>query len=123
MFAKRRTHDLSKAPHRPTGALAAAPSPMALVPSATPDLRRAVPVTVRTEAAKEVILTGEFTNWARAGVRMAPLADGLWRAQLELTPGEYQYRLIVDGEWRDDPAAPKHVPNPFGSENCVLIVG
>jgi hypothetical protein len=28
----------------------------------------------------------------------------------------------VDGEWRDDPNCTERVPNPFGSENCVLHV-
>ncbi|MBI3858582.1 MAG: hypothetical protein HY293_23090, partial [Planctomycetes bacterium] len=41
---------------------------------------------------------------------------------LDLPPGEYEYRLIVDGVWRDHPGAAKRVPNPFGTENCVLVV-
>jgi hypothetical protein len=36
-----------------------------------------------------------------------------------LTPGEHHYRFIVDGEWRDDPQCPLHVPNPFGSQDMV----
>ncbi len=41
---------------------------------------------------------------------------------LELAPGEYQYRLIVDGEWRDHSEATRRVANSFGTQNCVLIV-
>jgi hypothetical protein len=35
---------------------------------------------------------------------------------------EYQYRLVVDGEWRDHAEAPRRVSNPYGTENCVLTV-
>jgi hypothetical protein len=41
---------------------------------------------------------------------------------LNLAPGEYQYRLLVDGEWKDHSEAKRRVPNAFGSENCVLTV-
>ncbi len=78
---------------------------------------------VRLDGAKEVILTGDFTGWAKDQVRLAPSAPGQWQGELRLEPGEYQYRLIVDGQWRDHPAAARKVPNPYGSENCVLTVG
>jgi hypothetical protein len=28
----------------------------------------------------------------------------------------------VDGEWRDDPTCPLHVPNAFGTRDAVRIV-
>jgi 1,4-alpha-glucan branching enzyme len=72
--------------------------------------------------AREVVLTGDFTGWAKDKVRLAKGSDGVWTGTLELAPGEYQYRLLVDGEWRDDPAAQTRVPNEFGTSNCVLKV-
>ena len=80
-----------------------------------------VPLKVRAVGAKEVVLTGDFTQWAKDQVRLTPTTGGEWITVLELAPGEYQYRLIVDGEWRDHPEAPK-IGNPFGTQNCVLIV-
>lgn len=77
---------------------------------------------VKIEGAKEVLVTGDFTGWATDRIRLTPAESGEWRGVLELAPGEYQYRLIVDGEWRDNPDAPRRVPNAFGSENCVLTV-
>lgn len=82
---------------------------------------RKVPFVVRAPEAREVSLSGDFTGWAEK-LRLSPGPDGEWRTTLQLPPGEYQYRLIVDGEWRDHPEARKRVPNPFGSENCVLTV-
>jgi len=81
-----------------------------------------VPLKVKVEGAKEVVLTGDFTQWAKDKVRLTPSTGGEWITVLELAPGEYQYRLIVDGEWRDHPDAPRRIGNPFGTQNCVLTV-
>ena len=48
--------------------------------------------------------------------------SGDWITVLELAPGEYQYRLIVDGEWRDHSEAARKIGNPFGTQNAILIV-
>lgn len=89
--------------------------------SGKPTIRR-VPIVVKAPEAADVAITGDFNAWAPNGVRMSHDGRGTWRTALDLPPGEYQYRLIVDGKWCDHPEAPKKVPNPFGSENCVLIV-
>ena len=81
-----------------------------------------IPLRVRAEGAKEVVVTGDFTQWAKDKIRLSPATSGEWTGLLELPPGEYQYRLIVDGEWRDHPEASRRVPNSFGTQNCVLIV-
>jgi hypothetical protein len=85
-------------------------------------LQRTVTFVARIEAATSVRVTGDFTEWSQGGIPLAMEAGGEWKTLLKLAPGEYQYRLIVDGEWRDHPEAQKRVPNPFGSENDVLIV-
>jgi 1,4-alpha-glucan branching enzyme len=77
----------------------------------------------RVGEAGDVRVTGDFTGWSEEGIPLAKRAGGEWQATLNLAPGEYQYRLRVDGEWRDHGEAAKRVPNPFGSENSVLIVG
>jgi len=84
--------------------------------------RQEVPVVVRAKDARSVIITGEFTQWSAQGVRLRRRSADEWVATLAIAPGEYQYRLIVDGLWQDDPMAVRRVPNPFGSENCLLRV-
>jgi len=81
-----------------------------------------VPLKIKADGAREVVLTGDFTQWAKDQVRLTPTAGGEWITVLELAPGEYQYRLIVDGEWRDHSEASKKIGNPFGTQNCVLTV-
>jgi 1,4-alpha-glucan branching enzyme len=81
-----------------------------------------VPFSVRLDGAREVILTGDFTGWATDRLRLYKGPEGEWYTQLELAPGQYQYRLIVDGVWRDAPLPGPRVPNPFGTENSILQV-
>jgi hypothetical protein len=84
---------------------------------------RAIPIEVHVPGAKKVVITGDFLQWTPQGVPLSYDGREVWRTALDLPPGEYQYRLIVDGAWSDHPQAAKRVPNPFGSENCVLVVG
>lgn len=84
--------------------------------------RKSIQIKVRIGDARDVVLTGDFTNWAKDKVRLSKAANGEWTGAVELAPGEYQYRLLVDGDWRDNPAAEARVPNSFGTMNCVLKV-
>lgn len=81
-----------------------------------------IEIVVNAQDASQVAVTGDFTGWSPEGLPLAKGEQGEWRATLELAPGEYQYRLKIDGEWKDHATAQKRVPNPFGSENCVLLV-
>jgi hypothetical protein len=53
---------------------------------------------------------------------MIAISPGLWAKDLKLSPGTYEYCLIVDGHWRHDPRCPDSVENPFGGLNSVLNV-
>jgi len=83
---------------------------------------RRVPFLVSAPEAKEVRITGDFIGWIRKGVCLSHNGNGQWRTVLTLAPGEYQYRLLIDGEWQDHREASRRLPNPFGTENCVLEV-
>jgi hypothetical protein len=83
---------------------------------------RWIPFEVRLTGAHDVVLTGDFVQWAPQGVPLSYDGGEIWRTALDLPPGEYQYRLIVDGRWVDDPQATRRAPNGYGSENCVLVV-
>lgn len=84
--------------------------------------KKRVPLVIQGIEGKDVAVTGDFTGWSEDGVRLTRGPNSEWRATLELEPGEYQYRLRVDGQWRDVPQAERRVPNPYGSENGVLTV-
>jgi 1,4-alpha-glucan branching enzyme len=73
-------------------------------------------------AAQSVLVAGDFTGWQQAPLPLKKGAKGVWKLAISLPPGRYEYRLIVDGEWHDDPQCPVRNPNQFGGENCVCIV-
>lgn len=72
--------------------------------------------------AGSVQLAGDFTGWEEAPVALKKTKGGLWKAVVALTPGRYEYRFRVDGQWRDDPGCSLRQINQFGSENCVCLV-
>jgi 1,4-alpha-glucan branching enzyme len=74
------------------------------------------------EQAKAVSVAGTFNEWSATATLMIALAGGRWVKELVLPPGRYEYRLVVDGQWRTDPAASECVPNGLGDCNCVLVV-
>ena len=76
---------------------------------------------IRPEA-QEVCVAGSFNDWHPSATPMVRLKDGKWAKELSLSPGRYEYRFVVDGQWVDDPAAKEFIPNPFGGANAVLVV-
>ncbi len=55
--------------------------------------------------AKNVILTGNFNGWNTGELFMDKDKDG-WQLYYILSPGNYEYKFIVDGKWMTDPANP-----------------
>jgi 1,4-alpha-glucan branching enzyme len=76
----------------------------------------------RVGKAKSVSVTGDFTGWSAEGISLVQGPRGNWHTGITLAPGEYQYRLRVDNQWRDHVQAEKHARNSIGYENCVLVV-
>ena len=70
--------------------------------------------------AMRVLLLGEIRDW-RNGVALAAAPDGAFAATLELPPGVYQYKLIVDGSWALD-ASNERTRSAGGQRNNVLVV-
>ena len=72
--------------------------------------------------ADTVHLVGDFTEWQPSrAMRRSP--EGAWRLGVELPLGrEYGFRYLVDGGYCvNDPSADKYVPNPYGSDNSVVV--
>jgi hypothetical protein len=86
-----------------------------------PARRSRVTLVASIEDASEVIATGDFTGWSYEGIALKRRKDGAWSRTLYLAPGRYEYRLLVDGRWSNNPAA-EHSGNAYGSENDILVV-
>jgi hypothetical protein len=77
---------------------------------------------VKAPFAKSVKLAADFTDWEKFPLDLIKSEDGVWYADVPLSPGQYAYRFIVDGRWHDDPHPAQLVPNPFGTINAVVKV-
>ena len=70
-----------------------------------------------------VFLAGSFNDWDPARKRLVDEDNsGIFRGYVMLAPGEYEYKFIVDGEWRIDEDNPCLAPNDLGTLNSVLKV-
>ncbi|MBR7130793.1 MAG: glycogen-binding domain-containing protein [Lentisphaeria bacterium] len=87
-----------------------------------PLTRRAVNLEYKDAPGKSVAVAGSFNQWQPDKMMTDKNGDGVYRCRLLLTPGEYQYKFLVDGEWRSDALNPDFVPNEFGSLNSVITV-
>lgn len=72
--------------------------------------------------AKAVFVAGSFNDWRPDATPLQPQMHGLWTVELELVPGVYEYRFVVDGCWCSDPGVSETVHNPFDGQNAVMRV-
>ncbi len=95
------------------------------IPSA-PTSPREIVVRFRDASANDVRIAGDFNGWVPdKGVRSLIESEGqtrIWTKILRLAPGTYQYRYVVDGEWREDPDNPAEMSNSVSGRNSVLVV-
>ncbi len=137
--AARRGVPINRYSRSANGTLDYAALALEVAASPPPDLRTDIPteekvaagnrevvIQFRDQEAGEVRIAGDFNGWipdkdvnsmidSDSGIRV-------WTKVLSLPPGTYQYRYIVDGEWRRDPDNPDWSPGPSGQENSILIV-
>src|SRR5207247_7152321 len=59
------------------------------------------------------LFRSDFNDWNLDGSEMEP-GDGIWKKVVNLPPGRYRYRYIVDGRWQSDPLNAAVEPSPYG---------
>jgi len=73
--------------------------------------------------ADSVQVAGDFNNWQPGKTTMQKVGDsGVWQTKIKLPEGKYRYRLVVDGQWQQDPYNEMTELNPFGGFNSVVEV-
>src|SRR5260370_3470320 len=68
-----------------------------------------------------VALAGTFNNWNQSQLLFAREADE-WQCRIDLAPGKYTYKFIIDGNWILDPSNPTTEDDERGFTNSVLVV-
>lgn len=71
-------------------------------------------------AAFSVSLAGNFNNWDANAAPMVKDEEGTWRVVVELAPGDYEYKFVVNGAtWMADPENPKIVGD-YGNSGITI---
>jgi hypothetical protein len=76
-----------------------------------------------------VFVAGTFNGWNPRATPMRRESGSQRSTELELIPGSYEYKFVIDGEWCCEPgcesknlACGKCVPNGLGTMNRRLEV-
>ncbi|MBP7961573.1 MAG: hypothetical protein KBG20_09810 [Caldilineaceae bacterium] len=71
--------------------------------------------------ADKVFLVGDFNEWNETATPFRQDRNGVWRATVDLPADkEFQFRYLVDGNWRTDNHADSLVENLYHSTNSVI---
>ena len=73
--------------------------------------------------ARQVFLAGEMTDWDTGKKAMERDPSGTWHVTLDLEPGQWIYKFVVDGQWIHDPATPDHDADGQGGQHSFVFVG
>ena len=71
---------------------------------------------------KSVSVAGSFNGWNTGANPMKKTGENLWELSLALPPGAHTYKLVVDGQWRLDPANKQKAGDGTGNENSLVQV-
>ena len=71
--------------------------------------------------ARIVAVAGSFNEWKQSQVLCAK-ESAEWVCRIDLAPGKYTYKFIIDGDWILDPDNPTTEDDERGFTNSVLVV-
>ncbi|MCP5100054.1 MAG: 1,4-alpha-glucan branching protein [Chloroflexi bacterium] len=72
--------------------------------------------------ANEVVLIGEFNDWAPIQMKKAKAKNAPFRVKVRIPKdGKFQFRYFVNAQaWHNDDAADAYCSNEHGSDNSVV---
>ena len=87
------------------------------------EIQKPVKFKYRTDPGTDVYVAGSFNDWNPMQTRLRDESgDGRYRASLALVPGRYEYKFVVNGQWRIDPNCPDPIVNRCNTLNGVVTV-
>jgi 1,4-alpha-glucan branching enzyme len=83
-------------------------------------VRFEIPATIWAE---RINLVGEFNDWNSESLSFQRNRDDTWQIEIELECGhEYRFLYLIDGNnWCNDWHADKHVTNPYGGHDSIVV--
>lgn len=71
---------------------------------------------------EDIRIAGAFNQWQpERSVMMPNRRLGVYELLVPVTPGEHEYRLVIDGVWQTDPYNERKRWNPYGEQNSLAI--
>ncbi len=93
---------------------------LCLVPAA---MATTVTFHMAAPGAGQVYLAGTFNNWnSNTDLLRDEDGDGVFSITVQIVPGEYQYKFVIDGTWKEDPHAADYVDDGHGGRNGIIVV-
>lgn len=87
-----------------------------------PSLKGGIAFRLKGHADAQVVaLAGSFNEWNQSQLLFGREGDD-WVCRLDLSPGVYTYKFVVDGNWLLDPSNPSTQEDEAGNVNNVLEV-
>jgi glycosidase len=71
---------------------------------------------------KSVCVAGAFNGWNPSSHPLSREKENLWSLSLPLPPGPQSYKLVIDGDWRLDPANSLTRSDGVGQKNSLVQV-
>ena len=96
-------------------------APEELAAAAPVVTRNGVVFTMEAPGAGRVQLAGDFNNWTPDAGDMEQ-AGRVWKKVLQLVPGRYRYRYVIDGRWETDPRNAAVEPSPYGGNDSLIVL-
>ncbi len=97
--------------------------PLVLEVAEGPQVVSGVMFSIRAPYAQDVKLAGDFNQWVPdRGVFTSCDENGLWKKFALLPKGKYQYRFLIDEEWRDDPSNPSSPAESDVDANSMVSI-
>lgn len=94
-----------------------APAPLRGAPAVPVGATR---LAIRAPGASRVELAGDWNSWTPLSATRA--GDGMWYADVRLSPGEYRYAFKVDGKEWMIPEGASSVDDGFGGRSAIVNV-
>ena len=82
--------------------------------------RKKVSFSIEAPFAEKVILMGDFNSWNPKAHPMKNDGNGIWTRTVVMPPGKYEYKFLIDGNWKEDSGNEQTCPNCFGTLNSIL---
>lgn len=76
-----------------------------------------------TTPSHSLAVAGSFNGWSKTALPMTATPDGTYRASIEIDPGTYTYKFVIDDKWITDPSNSATTSDGMGGTNSLLIVG